>query len=393
MDRPIVPLRTLILRIGLRFILIVLSLLFITLLLPPLLNLFFPFVLALLVASILAPLVGKFTKKVGKIWSFWSMLFVLLLILGITGLLVFIGYYLFRQISDFYGSWETIQATVNRMITSISEYLEANDIASGTYLEQYALNLVQQIITWITNKVSTWVPNLISSVGNLASGVASFMISLLFFIVGAYFMTADYPHLRNSISGWIPEIIRPHMRHIKMAMGSATFGYLKAQVILSGIVTLIIFVSLSVFGQPYALIIAILCGIIDIIPFFGSGTILVPWAVVEIFLGDFTKCVFLLILAFVLFLFRKLAEPKVVGNQTGLPPLVSLISIYVGMKLGGVVGMILVPIVCMIVISLYGVGFFDPTITDFKMLFSRIIHDASIGESIAAETEKEEKND
>ena len=55
--------------------------------------------------------------------------------------------------------------------------------------------------------------------------------------------------------------------------------------------------------------------------------------------------------------------------------------------------MILVPIVCMIVISLYGVGFFDPTITDFKMLFSRIIHDASIGESIAAETEKEEKND
>ena len=172
MDRPIVPLRTLILRIGLRFILIVLSLLFITLLLPPLLNLFFPFVLALLVASILAPLVGKFTKKVGKIWSFWSMLFVLLLILGITGLLVFIGYYLFRQISDFYGSWETIQATVNRLITSISEYLEANDIASGTYLEQYALNLVQQIITWITNKVSTWVPNLISSVGNLASGVA-----------------------------------------------------------------------------------------------------------------------------------------------------------------------------------------------------------------------------
>ena len=82
-----------------------------------------------------------------------------------------------------------------------------------------------------------------------------------------------------------------------------------------------------------------------------------------------------------------------VGNQTGLPPLVSLISIYVGMKLGGVVGMILVPIVCMIVISLYGVGFFDPTITDFKMLFSRIIHDASIGESIALDTEKEEKND
>ena len=79
-----------------------------------------------------------------------------------------------------------------------------------------------------------------------------------------------------------------------------------------------------------------------------------------------------------LFLFRKLAEPKVVGNHTGLNPLISLISIYVGMKLGGVLGMILAPIVCMIFVSLHGVGFFDPTVEDFKMLFHRIIDAATL---------------
>ena len=204
------------------------------------------------------------------------------------------------------------------------------------------------------------------------------MISLLFFIVGAYFMTADYPNLRAKLSEWVPDIIHPHMVHIKAAMGTATFGYLKAQLILSSIVSAIIFIGLLIWGQSYSLIIAIVCGIIDIIPFFGSGTVLVPWAIVEIFLGHFSKAIFLLILALVLFLFRKLAEPKVVGDQTGLSPLVSLMSIYVGMKLGGVLGMILAPILCMIVLSLYRVGFFSPTIQDFRLLGQHILREAKI---------------
>lgn len=149
-------------------------------------------------------------------------------------------------------------------------------------------------------------------------------------------------------------------------MGTAMFGYLKAQLILSGVVTLIIFISLLFWGQNYALIIAIICGIIDLIPFFGSGTILIPWAVVELFLGHYGKTLFLLILSLSLFLFRKLAEPKVVGNQTGLSPLLSLISIYVGMKIGGVIGMILAPILCMIIISLYGRRVFRPHVTGFS---------------------------
>jgi predicted PurR-regulated permease PerM len=149
-------------------------------------------------------------------------------------------------------------------------------------------------------------------------------------------------------------------------------------VILSGVVTLIIFLALTIWGQDYAIIIALICGIIDLVPFFGSGTILVPWAVIELFMTSYSKALFLLILALGLFLFRKLAEPKVVGNQTGLSPLLSLITIYVGMKLGGVVGMILMPILCMMIISLYRVGFFDPTLRDLKMLFQRVIQAAKI---------------
>ena len=379
-----VPMKTLLLRIGLRLLLIIAVLLCLTLLVPPLLDLFLPFILAFLAATLLAPLVQKIARRVGG-WNFWSMLFVVLMLLAATGILVYAGYYLISQIIDLIHSWASIRDGLTNMLEQISIFLSTNVHFTYTDTEAYILNFAQEGLNWITGKVSTWAPSVVIGVGNLASGIASFVVSLLFFIVGAYFMTADYPGLRKKLISWVPDIIRPHMRHVKEATGSAMFGYLRAQLILSGVVTLIIFIALLIYGQSYSLLIAIACGIIDVMPFFGSGAVLVPWGVIMLLLGNFQKGLFLLALALALFIFRKLAEPKVVGNQTGLSPLLSLISIYVGMKLGGVIGMILCPILCMVVIGLYGMDFFTPTITDFRLLFGRIFDAARMPAPEAAD--------
>lgn len=372
-----VPTKKLILRISLRLVLIVAVLLCLGLIVPPLLDLFLPFLLAFVAATLLAPLVQKFAKRVGG-WNFWSMLFVVLMLLAVTGVLVYAGYYLVSQVADLIRSWTSIREGITDMLNQVSQFLSNNVHFTSTDTEQYILGHLQDGLSWLTGKISTWAPTVVVGVGNLASGIVSFLISLLFFIVAAYFMTADYPGLRKRLIAWVPDIIRPHMRHVKEAAGSAMFGYLRAQLILSGVVLVIVFVALLIFRQPYSLLIAIATGIIDIMPFFGSGAILVPWGVVCLLVGNLKKAIFLLILAFALFLFRKLAEPKVVGNQTGLSPLLSLISIYVGMKLGGVAGMILCPIACMVVIGLYGMGFFTPTIQDFKMLFGRVLEAARL---------------
>lgn len=372
-----VPTKKLILRISLRLALIVAVLLCLGLIVPPLLNLFLPFLLAFVAATLLAPLVQKFAKRVGG-WNFWSMLFVVLMLLAVTGILVYAGYYLVSQVADLIRSWTSIREGITDMLNQVSQFLSNNVHFTSTDTEEYILGLLQDGLSWLTGKISSWAPTVVVGVSNLASGIVSFLISLLFFIVAAYFMTADYPGLRKRLIAWVPDIIRPHMRHVKEAAGSAMFGYLRAQLILSGVVLVIVFVALLIVRQPYSLLIAIATGIIDIMPFFGSGAILVPWGVICLLVGQFKKALFLLILAFALFLFRKLAEPKVVGNQTGLSPLLSLIAIYVGMKLGGVAGMILCPIACMVVIGLYGMGFFTPTIQDFKMLFGRILEAARL---------------
>lgn len=372
-----VPTKKLILRISLRLALIVAVLLCLGLIVPPLLNLFLPFLLAFVAATLLAPLVQKFAKRVGG-WNFWSMLFVVLMLLAVTGILVYAGYYLVSQVADLIRSWTSIREGITDMLNQVSQFLSNNVHFTSTDTEEYILGLLQDGLSWLTGKISSWAPTVVVGVSNLASGIVSFLISLLFFIVAAYFMTADYPGLRKRLIAWVPDIIRPHMRHVKEAAGSAMFGYLRAQLILSGIVLVIVFVALLIVRQPYSLLIAIATGIIDIMPFFGSGAILVPWGVICLLVGQFKKALFLLILAFALFLFRKLAEPKVVGNQTGLSPLLSLIAIYVGMKIGGVAGMILCPIACMVVIGLYGMGFFTPTIQDFKMLFGRVLEAARL---------------
>lgn len=387
-----VPTKKLILRISLRLVLIVAVLLCLGLIVPPLLDLFLPFLLAFVAATLLAPLVQKFAKRVGG-WNFWSMLFVVLMLLAVTGILVYAGYYLVSQVADLIRSWTSIRESITDMLNQVSQFLSNNVHFTSTDTEEYILGLLQDGLSWLTGKISSWAPTVVVGVSNLASGIVSFLISLLFFIVAAYFMTADYPGLRKRLIAWVPDIIRPHMRHVKEAAGSAMFGYLRAQLILSGVVLVIVFVALLIVRQPYSLLIAIATGIIDIMPFFGSGAILVPWGVICLLVGNLKKAVFLLILAFALFLFRKLAEPKVVGNQTGLSPLLSLISIYVGMKLGGVAGMILCPIACMVVIGLYGMGFFTPTIQDFRMLFGRVLEAARLpGEDRDSGEDSEEKN-
>lgn len=373
-----VPTRKLVLRICLRLVLVLLVIGFSSLFLGPLLSLFLPFLLAFFAATLLAPVVDKISNHGSRVWNFWSMMMVLLLIVLVCGLVGYLGYYLVHEISDLIESWDSMTAYFYEALNALDRLFDGGIDFTPAQLEMQLQEFLQGGINFITEKVSAWAPSVFSGVTNIASAIGSFVIAFLFFLVGVYFIISDYPAIRGRISGGIPDIIRPHMQHLKEAAGSAMFGYIKSQLILSGTVALVIFIVLTIYGQKYSLLIAIAAGFIDLIPFFGSGTVLVPWAVITLLFGDYVKALVLLGLAFVLFLFRKVAEPKVMGDQTGLSPLTSLICIYVGMKIGGVLGMILVPVLCMVLVGLDRAGFFDPTKQDVKLLFGRIIDAARI---------------
>ena len=120
----------------------------------------------------------------------------------------------------------------------------------------------------------------------------------------------------------------------------------------------ILLVGFFLIRQPYGLLLALGLAALDFIPIIGAGTVMVPWAFAALFTRDFTAALELMAIWGGIALFRRVMEPKFVGDQTGLSPILSLVSIYAGMKLAGVLGMVFGPVVLLVILNLAGMGLF-----------------------------------
>lgn len=353
------------LRLALRLLIVVAVICAIAFLTGPVIYLFGPFIFALVIAWMLNPLIRGLNRRLDTSRRFLSFIVVLLMFLSAGAIIALVVYKLFSELVDLASNWQAIWEGFQPVLEYIEELVDRLSTFLPVDASGFLDTLGETIVSWVETRLSSTADSLVTVAGSLATSVASGAVAVLVFIVAAYFITADYPRIRWKARQFFGQS-NHFIRILRDAAGSALGGYLKAQLILSGAVGLIILVALLIWGQDYSLIIAIITAIIDFVPFFGSGIVLVPWAVVSFISGSTTKAIFLVVLSFGLFLFRKLAEPKVVGNHTGLSPLTSLVSIYVGMRVGGVLGMIFVPILVMIVITMYRVGAFQDSVDDLK---------------------------
>ncbi len=381
---------TLYLRLGLRLVLFVIAVCAVALLFRPAMSLLGPFAFALIIAWLLNPIIRGLNRKLATSRRFLAFMVVFLLLAIVASLLVLLVYRVCVELVDLAKNWQVLWenlqptlAVVERFFYNVRDYLP-------DAVNQAFDDLGETLSTWIKTTLEAYSEPVISAAGDVASSVVSGLVSFIVFIAAAYFVSADYPRIRWKF--------RQHfggnskfVKTLQEAAGSALGGYLKAQIILSGTVAIIVFLALIIWRQNYALVISLVTGLIDFIPFFGSGIILIPWAVITLITGNITKGIFLLALSFVCFLFRKLAEPKIVGSHTGLSPLMSLISIYVGMQVAGVAGMIFMPVVFMVMITMYNVGTFDNCLMDIKTAVMDIRKLLTIPESERALFEK--KND
>ena len=192
-----------------------------------------------------------------------------------------------------------------------------------------------------------------------AMRVPEFLLALVVFVMASYFLTADYPYHRTRAVQHLDESLLRFLQQVKVTALAAFGGYLRAELLLSVGVFFILLGGFLLVGQNYALLLALGLAILDFIPIIGSGTVMVPWAVVALFTRDFSTAVYLMVIWGVVAMFRRVAEPRFVGDQTGLSPILSLVGIYVGMKVAGVAGMILGPILILVVLNLVGLGIFQ----------------------------------
>lgn len=354
-------------RIGIRGVLAAGAILLLVFVAPPLLSLLGPFVLALVVAWLLNPMVRVLNRKLSVSRRAISLVLILLIFCAIGGGLFGLGYMAVGQIQSLVENWPAVMQAAAHTADDVAAWLSGFDDLLPAGLLSTGEGLVEWLAGWLQElDLSRWVTALPGQATSLVSAVTSFAISAVVFIMASYFITADYPRLRFLVTDRMPEDTRDFFATVRRLFVQAFGGYLKSQLLLSLVVFLILAVGFLLIGQPYSLLLAALLAVLDFIPIIGAGTVMVPWAAVDLIIGNYVGAIQLMVIWGVIALFRRLGEPKILGDQTGLPPILSLAGIYVGMRLGGVLGMIVGPILLLVFINLGKVGVFRPAVGDLR---------------------------
>lgn len=346
------------LRLSIRLILAVLALVLLAKFGRPLLALFAPFVAALVAAAVLNPLVKWFQRKLGWSRRFLTLLLLLLLFGGLGAVIGLLVYSAGNELVSLAQNWNGLLTSFQGAMDQLEELFARLLTMVPTQILETVETTAQRLVDWLNQVVPAALTALAEQAGQKAMGVPSFVMALVMFIMATYLLTADYPYLRTRAIQHMDEGLLDFLSQVRATALGAFGGYLRAEVLLSVGVFFILLAGFLITRQPYSLLLALGLAVLDFIPILGAGTIMVPWAVIAFFTRDYPTTIRLMAIWGVIAMFRRVMEPKFVGDQTGLSPILSLVSIYVGMKLAGVLGMILGPIVLLVLLNLAGMGMF-----------------------------------
>ncbi|WP_073111710.1 sporulation integral membrane protein YtvI [Hespellia stercorisuis] len=338
-----------------------------------LLILLMPFAIGWILAMIASPLVEwlerhfKIVKKLGSA----------LVVILVLGLIVVMLYFaisriasemvsLVRNSSELYQQLEIglrqIGDSMNGIFSKLPGGLQARWGSLLDSLDQYAGTVL--------NKISD--PT-VTAVGNMAKSVPSFLISCIVSIMSAYLFIVQ----RDQVIAWFKRMAPPSVAkrmglvfdNLRYAVG----GYFKAQFKIMAIVFVILIAGFSMMGVRYAVLLGLLIAFLDFLPFFGTGTAMIPWALYKLLIGNYKMAIILIIIYVITQAVHQLLQPKLISDSVGINPLVTLVLLYVGYKISSVLGMILAVPIGMVLINMVQAGAFDYILDDVNILVEGIL--------------------
>lgn len=338
----------------------------------PLASLLSPFLFALVLAWVLNPAVRWLQRRTNGSRKVISMILVILVFAVMVGVLFGLGWAAVDQVRSLFDNRQSVLDnflngllgvvnSVQRWIAGLNGVVPDEVITTGE-------DLIDTLAGWVQGlDFSGWFAQMAGQAPSMAANVSGFAVALVVFMMASYFITGDYPRLRFELTDRVPMVARDFCRSVKNIFMSAFGGYVKSQLILSAGVFIILTIGFLLMKQPYGLLLAFGLAVLDFIPIIGAGTVMVPWAVIDMVLANYGEAAALMAVWGVIVLFRRFAEPKILGDQTGLSPILSLVGIYVGMKAGGVLGMVVGPLLLLVCINLAKLGIFRPVLDDLAL--------------------------
>ena len=338
-----------------------------------LLRFLMPFVIGWIISCIANPLVCWVEKhlKITKKWG--SVIVIVLVIGGVAGLLYLIVSQVVRELSGFVSYLPEMAQSVSASVADIKENL------SGL-IEMLPESIVSASATVemsVADAIGGWIAGLseptVSVLGSVAKSIPGIIIGTIVALIASYFFVAQREEFIRWVKRVTPKAVYERMTMVTTNFKTAVGGYFLAQFKIMGVVFAILFIGFTLLKVKYTFILSLIISFLDFLPFFGTGTAFWPWCLYTLLSGDIKRFVFLFILYAISQIVRQSIQPKLVGDTVGLNPLPTLLFIYIGYRLGGVIWMIIAVPVGLIVINMYKAGAFDYILDDAKILVKGII--------------------
>lgn len=360
---------------------------------PKLLKFFLPFVIGWMIALITNPLVRFLESRVKIVRKHSSMMIVVAALAMVIGLGYLLMSWLIGQavslamdLPELYSSAAADIQSIFLRFGDVFRLLPANVQQTG----QEIAGSVGQALGILVQKIAS--PT-VEAAGSVAKRIPAILVNVVVTILSSYFFIAERDKIIEFWKRHLPKNGNRYYQYLRSDLKHLIGGYFLAQFKIMFVVAAILAVGFLVLGISYAFLLAILVALLDFLPLFGTGTVLIPWALLKLLSGDYALAVGMALLYVLTQVVRQVIQPKIVGDSMGLPPMMTLVLLYLGFKIQGISGMIIAVPLGILVLNLYEYGAFDLLIENIRILVRevRTFRGVGDGEDTKQDAEQSEK--
>ena len=341
---------------------------------PKLLGFFMPFVIGLVIALAAAPLVRFLEQRVKLMRHFTSMV----IIVGALALIVLaiwlILSHLVREGIQFLRDAPELFDSIGEELRQTMEKLQQFMKLLPDDVQVNISNGIDNLGAMVSEGIGSLYSPAVEAAGTVARSIPNILVYTVVTLMSAYFFLADYDKLKTAAKEKMPDIFVKAAAFLRKKSGEIVGSYFLAQFRIMFVIAVILAIGLTIAKVSYSGLVAALIAILDFLPIFGTGTVLIPWAVIKFLNGSYGGAVYLLALYGITQLVRQLIQPKLIGDTMGMNPLLTLFLLYVGYKFNGFTGMILAVPVGMILLEAIHMGMYDSLIDGVATLYREAVH-------------------
>lgn len=309
------------------------------------LGIILPFAISFFIVMLSRPLIDKIARHTRVPKGAISIIVIGAMLVLIIYLLIVASSALLEQIGELIAKVSEHLSSDNNYISLGLDFLNKlldrfpflkSNISQNTSVYDVAINMAKNAINMLSQRLT-------ESIGKILASMPEIIVTVVVVLLSLFYFSKDYVKISKKLTDMLPATIKEKLPRVKRDVIFVISSYIRSYIMLMLITFAEVFAGLLILGVEGAFALAIICTLVDVLPVIGVGTVLVPWSVISFISGNNKLGIGLLVMFAIIYVIRQIIEPRIVSSQMNVHPLIAIISMYAGLKIAGIGGMILAP--------------------------------------------------